>query len=334
MDEKEFIEKLKQLLESDIFPEIPHYSRDNMKNGERQTLLTQSLNFLIATRDFDSFEQYMTSGYRRSYPHYFPYQYLQEQKGLTRKEIEQIIYENYIQNGFLFHVTPSYNLDSIFDNGLQSLNDKYKCDLYQKSLEVEGIYENIRRRNQGNFNNLFYPATLLRVPGFSKLPKERFNSVYLSSNLSYILNTYGHSSEFSNFFLNNLLESVNLSILGSPVRSKEEWKKIIISVLDEDKIKIKDEEIEKLFNYYDLIAEDEERDFNSTQTLLMIPTRTIQSNTSVFRNLYQKNQLGLTTEHIVEYNDGEIETFGNIPPENIIALTEEKGKKLSLRMKK
>lgn len=326
MSEDEFIINLKQLLESDYFSRIIK-EKEQISSEAKRKFITKAFNYLITTRDFTGFEKYIDRYYKEN----FPYKYLYHEKGLSTEEIKRLTHDNFIKNGFLFHITPSHNLESIHKDGLLTLNDKYQCDLYQKCLELEKIYQNIRTRNINKYPELLRTSSLIRIPGFSSLEERRFNTVYLSSNLDYITKTYGEFGEFSTFFVRDIFSNLNLRE-EIDYFSKEELKLKLINLLCNSNLKIKDKEIEKILDFYNLIAEDNKKNKDSYQSLLMIPTTKINNNSSMFKNLYQTNKLGVNIDFIIEYGKGEVENFGSIKPENIITITQEKDKTLSLSM--
>lgn len=43
---------------------------------------------------------------------------------------------NFIQNGFLYHITPSSNVHNIMQKGLQTINNRCGDDIYLQSLKV------------------------------------------------------------------------------------------------------------------------------------------------------------------------------------------------------
>ena len=120
MEKLEFYQRLKESLESDYFKEeIQDRSKQSRKYGRK--FLEKCLYFLISTRDFDNLKYFINHMYNEL----FPYHYLREIKGLTKEQSELEIYNNFIKNGFLFHVTKTSNVDEILNNGLLTLNDKY-----------------------------------------------------------------------------------------------------------------------------------------------------------------------------------------------------------------
>lgn len=316
---KEFYEKLKQCLENEKFTQILLAS-GNINSDSRRLFLVKSLYFLISTRDFDNFDNFLNYYHRDI----FPYGYLKEKQKLSDEKVQSIIYDNFIKDGFLFHVTPRTNVDEILDIGLCSLNNKYKCDLYNKSLLLNETFSKIRVRNS-MLNHSF-------KPGLNEYHENRFNTVYLSSNLDYILKTYGESGELFAFFIRDLLWTFH-SFDDVDTLTKDELKNKIIKMIKNSDAKIYNEEIKQILEYLETIYEDKKNEYN-TKTILLVPTSTITSNNTYFNSLYKENSLNLPVETILEFQQGEIESSESIPPNNIIAINTNRDKSLSLKIKK
>lgn len=326
MDITEFYEKLKQCLENEMFKEIL-LSKGDVNSFSRRLFLVKSLYFLISIRDFDNFEKFLNT----YYSDIFPYQYLKEKNNLSDEAVKSIIYDNFIRNGFLFHVTPSNNVDEILTNGLQTLNDKYKCDLYKKSLEVNETYSKIRARNS-KLNQLFKMPSIVNIPGIEKYREDRFTTVYLSSNLEYILKNYGESGELFALFIRDLLWAFNNSD-DVDTLTKAELKNRIVQIIKNSNAEIYDEEITQILDFIETIYEDRKNEF-STKSILLVPTSSITSKFTYFDKLYKKNDLNLSVETILDMNDGEIGSVESIPPNNIITINTNKDNSLSLKIKR
>lgn len=317
--------KLKQCLESEIFTEIL-LSKGDINGDSRRVFLVKCLYFLIATRDFENFDKFLN----RYYSNILPYEYLKEKQDLSYEEIENIIYNNFIRNGFLFHITPSSNVDAILSNGLQTLNDKYECNLYKKSIELNKTYSKIRTRNESQ-DELFKMPNLINIPGLEGCHEDRFNTVYLSSNLDYILKTYGESGELFNFFISDLLWCFNNSEDVNTL-TKDELKNKVIKIIKDSNAQIYDNEIKQILDYIETIYENKKNEF-STKSILLIPTNSITSNSDCFELLYKKNSLNLSVGTVLDFLEGEIGSSQSIPPYNIIAINTNADKSLSLKIK-
>lgn len=323
---KEFYINFKQCLESETFTEIL-LSRGDINSDSRRLFLVKCLYFLISTRDFENFDKFLN----RYYKDIFPYEYLKEKENISDEEVKNVIYNNFIRNGFLFHVTPSNNIDEILKNGLQTLNDKYKCDLYKKSLELNETYSQIRTRNT-KLNDLFKMPNIINIPGLEKYHEDRFNTVYLSSNLDYILKTYGESGELFNFFIRDLLWVFN-NFDDVDTLTKDELKNKIIQIIKNSNAIIYDKEINQILDYIETIYESKKSEV-STKSILLVPTNSIASHFTYFEPLYKTNSLNLDVETILDFSEGEIGSAHSILPDNIIAINTNEDKSLSLKIKR
>lgn len=324
MTVKKFYNNLKQCLESDLFTEIL-LSKGEINSDGRRLFLVKCLYFLISTRDFDNFNIFLNNYYKDI----FPYEYLKE-KNLSNDEIKNKIYNNFIKEGFLFHVTPSNNVNDILDKGLQTLNDKYKCDLYKKSLELNETYSQIRTRNK-NLNDLFKMPKLVNIPGSEEYHEDRFNTVYLSSNLDYILKTYGEAGELFNFFIRDL-QWVFKNCDDVDTLTKDELINKILKLIKNSNAIIYDKEINQILDYIETIYENKKSEIN-TKSILLVPTNSIVSKFTSFEPLYKKNSLNLSVETIIDFNEGEIGSSQSILPDNIIAINTNENKSISLKKK-
>ena len=323
---EEFYKNLKKCLESDYFTDLLLYTGD-INCDARRLFLVKALYFLISTRDFDNFNNYLNKWYKDI----FPYQYLKEKTNLTDKEIKNMIYDNFIRNGFLFHVTPSNNVNDILSSGLKTLNDKYKCNLYKKSIELNLAYSQIRTRN-ANKTELLKNTSLISTPGSRACREDRFKTVFLSSNLDYILKTYGESGELFNFFIRDLQLSLN-NYDNVDSLTKDELKNKVIKMIKKSNIQILDEEIMQILDYMETIYEDK-KDNDTTKSILLVPTNSIVNNSNEFKCLYKENSFNLPIEDILAHDHGEIRSVGSISPDKIIAITTNKDKSLSLKINK
>ena len=313
--DRELYKLLDQVLTSDYF--INTMANCHISD-QRKRLLIRSLNYLISTRDIENFEYYITH-----YHKLFPNDYLIK-KGMNKTEAEGMIYDNYIKNGFLFHVTPSYNNSQIMQEGILSLNDRCSTDMYQKSLDLNRIYESIRKRNSGKISL----SSLITIPGEVDLREERFNSVYLSSNLEYILNTYGFRGEVSDYFVRNLFWAFNCDVKHQDM-SKSEIREKIISILENGKLKIKDEEIDEILGFYNLIYRERSKEENNGQSVVLVPINKIASSPK-FDFIYRNNKLGFPVQTIIEFDNGEVISEGSIEPKDIAIISPDNNKRLRL----
>lgn len=326
MEKLEFYQRLKESIESDVFKEeLISINAHSYKHA--RLFLEKALYFLISTRDFDNFEYFI----KHRYSEKLPYRYLEEVKGLTKEEIEKELYKNFVRDGFLFHITRKSNVSQILNTGLLTLNDKYKCDVYQNCLELELIYQCIKGRNKDNSNHVFTLPSLINVPGGYGFTKERFNTIYLSSNLGYILDTYGEAGEFSSLLLDDIL----CAFTGyyEPLEDDKE-KKInkIFDAISKNNIQITEEELFYILDFIKSYSE-EKKESSTEKAILMIDNNSLKNPSSDFDILYRKNSLNLTVVTIIQHNEGEIEHQGSIAPQDIIALIPEEDKTYKVKIK-
>lgn len=325
MKKIEFYERLKESIESETFQDaIKDRSIHSYKYG--RIFLEKVLYFLISTRDFDGLDYFIEHLYNET----FPYHYLREIKGLNPEEIESKLYNNFIKNGFLFHITRNSNVDKILNTGLLTLNDKYKCDVYQKCLELDKVYQGLREKNRNNPNHIFASPTLINIPGGHGFDEKRFNTIYLSSNLKYILDTYGDVGEFSG----NLVEDIFAAFNGY-YESEEDLEIKINKILEAiivNNISIKDDELFFILDFIKAFSEGKKEPENE-KTILMIPNSSINFSSNSYRMLYTENKLKLKAEIIMGFNDGEVENDGSIKSEEIIALIPQKDSTYKVKIK-
>ena len=275
------------------------------------------INFLISTRNYNELIKYMDF-----YKELFPKRYLRT-KGLNPKEIENTLYENYIINGFLYHITNKSNIEDILNNGLLTLKDKYGEEIFYDHEKINKIFNDIYERNRK-----ISLKSIVNIPGSNSIEKERFNKVYLSSNLKYIISTYGNP-EIHYLFIRDLLWALNLFEIDIDKQEKEEIIKIIINKLNE--YDIKEEEKNFILNFlnkyikFDKVSKDD-------KSIIMVPTNCINSTSTYFR-LYKSRKIEtINTEDLLELNYGEISNDGSIKSNNIMALTLNKDRSLSLKI--
>lgn len=313
--------ELKSALESDLFTDCL-LQRGDIDSENRRKFIVKCLHYLIGTRDFEGFPTFLSYYFKGT----FPQDYLKREKGLCCEKAEQTVYNNFIKNGFLFHVTPDYNLGAILDKGLQSLNDRLECDIYKKTLELNDIYRRVKRKNM-NKKDLFKGDVLIKVPGLNTYDESRFTNVFLSSNLDYVLETYGYSGELSYRFVYDLFRSFNrLSELSN--FSKQELKEKIVEIIYESEIVIEEKELEYLLEFVDLVYS---KQISSARNMaiLMVPVDKVITNDYYFK-YYQSELPRIAVENIIELKKGEIENGGSIDPENIWAITTNDDKSLKL----
>ena len=281
--------------------------------------IIKTINFLISTKNYNDLTRYMDF-----YQELFPKRYLRT-KGLSNNEIDRTLYDNYIINGFLYHITNKSNVEDILSNGLLTLIDKYGENIFYDYENLNKIFKNIYERNRSISLN-----SVVNIPGSNNIEKERINKVYLSSNLKYIINTDGNP-EMIYLFIRDLLWALNLYDVDIDKLTKEEILNIITNKLST--YDIKENEKNFIINFlkkyisFDKVSKD-------NKSIIMVPTNCINSNDTFYR-LYKARRIdGLNIEDLLELNSGEISNNGSIKSSNIMSLTLNKDRSLSLKIGK
>lgn len=111
--------------------------------------------------------------------------------------------------------------------------------------------------------------------------------------------------------------------------SKEEINYEILNALEDSRLKIKDEEIDALLGFFNIIYHERQKNENLGQSIILIPNKTINSSNK-FDMLYRKNIFGFDVPTIIEFENGEVINKGSIPSENLIVLEPTPNKSLRL----
>ena len=242
MVDRDFYLKMKKVLESEKYTsELLSVSKHSA--DARRNFIVKSLFFLIGTRDFEGFEYF----FNRYYKDIYPFEYLKERTSKSEEEIDDIVYGNMLNNGFLFHITPQTNVDNVLSRGLLNLNDKYGCNLYDRCNRINEVYSLVKDRNEGK--EVLRMPSIITIPGFGGFERDRFNNVFLSSNLDYVLKTYGENGELSKMFIRDILWAFGARCDISNLSLDNIKEKVMKSIQDND-ISITDKELEELCLYY------------------------------------------------------------------------------------
>ena len=282
---------------------------------------------LVASKDFSGVFKYLD----RYYNQLFPYKHMRQERGLSEVDVEDIIAKNVLVDGYLYHVTPSCNVNGILEDGLLTLNDKYGCDMYHKSNEVNDIYSRVKERNKKE--DIMKMRQLIRIPGITGYEKDRFNNVFLTSSLDYALKTYGENGELSKFFIRDILWAfgVNVDFVGL---SKTEIKNLLLDSILKNKIDIYITELNILLAFIDCIYEECKAVESNEKAIVMVPVKDIVSNSSVFKEIFnEEGYLSWPLEVVLDYNDGEIQNVGSIEPDKLIVVDTNKDGSFSLKKK-
>lgn len=324
MEQIKFYEQLKESLEKEKFKE-KYLLMSKYGINIQKDFLIKSLYYLIGTRDFDGFSYFLDYLYQRI----FPYDYLESQKRFTREQAQSVVYNNFFCNGFLFHITQKKNVSSIMEKGLQTLNDRYNCNFYEKSKEINNVYEVVRNRNTKK-NNLFSVPFLIEVPA-SPLTIERFNTIYLSYNLEDTLKTYGTAGELSSLFITNLLLALKES--GFNVVDKEDIKNRFIKKMKNNNVDIYDYEIKTILDYIDLVYDEIPNNSDVMKSIVLVPS--VSVNDPFVKLVCSNEKMTLQQyETIINHNNGEVENTGSISSDLLACIVPQDDKTLIVKFNK
>ncbi len=316
--------KFKQILESDIVAKkINEVEKEN-----RPTVIASLLNYLSLVKDYENIQCYINDFLVDDHKevHLLPIDFLEEKKGLSPNEIDNLLYTTLMNDGYLYHVTKSENLDSILEQGLVSLNKRFNENVYEECIKVNETFKTILKKN----NKIL--MDLINIPGHRDLYKTRFKSVYLGTNLAAILNTYGSNMEL---FLTFLYRLGNLCCLN-----QEDWH------LSREKIREKlikgmqryqydQKELDIILSFYDKHYEQIRLDNKlDEKAIIIVPNKNIQdkSRHSMLCSYNNLKKDKINFRYNYQYcND--IEYPYDIKPDDLIAITIEKDNSLKVHKK-
>lgn len=318
MTQKE-LEQFREVIESDLVTErLNEVGREN-----RREFIASLINFLVLTKDYKNIECYIYDFLLYEITT-LPTDYLIEEKGLTQKEADALMYNNFMNDGYLYHVTKLDHLDSILEHGLVSLNKRFNEDLYDECIKVNTCFSNLLKRNNRIQTNL------IKIPMHKNLYKTRFESIYLSTNLAAILSLYGSSELFFDFLdrwrsrLNIQMESMDLP--------KEELRQQLIEGM---KMYQYDAwELDTLLQFYDKHYEQAStKDKLEEKAIIMVSNENIQDNAKYTSCNY--NELIQNKEYFRSHYQycNDIEHPWDIEPKNLMAITIDSMDKNKVKLK-
>ena len=294
---KEKIQRLNNFFNTATFS---NYCK-NVRTKYRYEIITKAIEFCLIAQNYDSFWNYESI-----------IQYLQKEKNFSDEEIEEIILERFIQNGFLFHVTSFKNEAQILKEGLlipsrRGINYNGSEQLAQSSIHLHEKY------------NRYFPK-LIPNENFNQLNKKaRYDNIYFGFDLNYLLKTYGNSSELSKFIMMELEQSFSLDFQNG---SKEEILLLIKNKLIADSI-LTDEEIEKLLILLNPYIEST----HDRKDIILFPYKNLKSKDELLRHAKENNRLDYLERRIAasllneSIHNWEFTHSSNIPPEDLIIIS-------------
>ncbi len=240
--------------------------------------------------------------------------YLTAEEGLTQTEANDLLFTNFIKNGYLYRVTQTENLDSILEKGLVSLNKRFNENLYEECIKVNKCFNTLLKRNHR------IQTDLIKIPQYRNLYKVRFEATYLSTNLESALNLYGSSMELFFDFLDRWCFQIGV-IKSDRSLPKEELRQRIIEGMR--CYQYYDQELELLLNFYDKHYEQTKPDNKlDEKAIIIVPNKNIKDRrTDSYSFGYNK----LINDKVnFRYNYSrcvDIECLSTFAPEDLIAIT-------------
>lgn len=304
MTNQEF-EKFRISIEPEI---IPSYSK--------LTKLSRYLEFFSLADTYDDFKDFKD---------YFKWNlnicsFLEEKHSISYEQANQKLYDNFIQSGYLFHVTQKKNVHLILQNGIVTLNEYFNNDLYRDCCELNRCWHHIAKKYHYDIN------TIINIPNKDRLYKGRFNSIYLTSDIVNGLEYYGNGSELLDGFLSILLD--NLSIPLSLRHNKEALRSYIIDRMTS----FNDREKQVILSFYDKYYVTIGNNHLIDKSIIMVPKKSV-----IDKNIYKEEYKELLKDknhfydHFINCND--IEYHGNISNNDLIAITFEPFENSKIKVK-
>ncbi len=310
MNIEEF-KQLKTILEAEDFYQKTHHV---------ERLLSSWLQFITLTKDFKKFENF-----KEKNTYLWPF--LLKNYSCEESKLNCKLYNQFIQDGYLFHITQEANKKIILENGILTLHSRFGKEMYRDCCELNHYWRNMAKK----ISNV--PNRLILIPNKDRIYKKRFESVYLTTDIKDGLLWYGNGMEVFHLFIDSLIENI-----GLPCENKYEERntlrnKIVMKLNTFDKITEKEKQI--ILNFYDKYYEKMSKGIWENKTIIMVPQKQIIKQNAFSYDYQQlmKNPLEFY-QYYLRCND--IEYKENISNEGLIAITlnETKDAKVKIKVEK
>lgn len=294
--QKEEYKQLKTVLETENFCNNTHNAKQK---------LSCWLKFLTLTKDFNSFEIFKNRNTN-------VWSFLLRNYNFEKSKLNYELYKQFIQDGYLFHITKEANKKIILEKGILTLHERFGNEMYRDCCELNHYWRNMAKK----MHNV--SSCIIIIPNKDRIYKKRFESVYLTTDIDTGIEYYGNGMELFNIFIDSLMENIKLPY-GNKYEERDVFRKEIVMQLNTfDKIT----EVEKqvILNFYDKYYEKMSRGILENKTIIMVPQKKIIQQNSCSED-YQ--QLIKNPYHFYDYyiNCNDIEYKGNISNEGLIAIT-------------
>lgn len=249
----------------------------------------------------------------------------EREKTFTHDSSKYFIIFYFFQKGYLYHVTNTRNVDSILEQGLITLNKKFDQNLFIQVEEVNQCWKAIAKRNKiyKGYN------TLIEIPGYKEVMNTRFESVYLSNDLTSALGLYGDESEIYKDFLQKLINTFDLS---KDIYLPQEALQQVITSKAHNLYKIEVKEWDCIIQFFNSLYESFEEE--NRQSIILVPIQNINNQymySSQYDNL-RKEPYDFSFRYTM---CSDIEYRKNISKEGLIAIDilEDTSKKVKLKVR-
>ncbi len=238
--------------------------------------------------------------------------YLIRNRLYSKQQFFNIFKQEFINNGYFFHITNAKNTELILNQGILSLNDSFKRDVYTDCVELNQCWRNIKSKNADKM----MASKLIEIPSKTRIYKKRFTSTYLATYIDLdLLRYYQDGMELFRDFIDHLCIG---GLSPSCCKTKEEGVSYLTKKLLE-KYTISDKELEMILSFYRHYYQKSNPKNNST--IFMVPKKSI-SDLKMNSKKYQE-LLKTSPEHFYYRLDYcyDLEYQESIPNDGLIALT-------------
>ncbi len=309
------IDQLKKILESEEL----NVELSSLQGQERREELASLLNFLIFTEEYDC-----TYSYLNHRKEYLPIRHLSEKYKIENKKVNTLLYHKFFKDGYLYHVTSSQHLKSILEHGIEPIAVRYKKNPYLECRDFNSRWNVILKKNQQE------PRDVISIPFYSSIYKERFDSVYLGTNLAYSLSCYGQNGgEWMHLFITEWMEQLNGFQQNTFTKAElREW----LCTTIKNKYSVSDIDMDFLLGFYDKYYSEKSKE----KAFILVPNENTKIDDRNENYVFTYNKLKKEKETFpINYElCTDIEHYGSISPQGLIGVVIDEKAKMKVYTKK
>lgn len=237
MENNIVINNLKNVLESTT---MTTYLNSVSSESERLSWLQKALYFMISTGNYEDVYMYLL----KSNDFTFPNEYLLN-KNKTEKQIQALLKHNYLKNGFFYHGTSKYVCESILENGLFGLEQRYGKEFISDIVTINQLCKDIAITTEKySFGKIILDEELPL-----NFLKGKFDRVYLSAEISKAFHFANNNNSWLRTFISNLLRFVKADFCYFDFNNKSNLLDQLKSALNNSKAVISNDEINVILNF-------------------------------------------------------------------------------------